>query len=400
MLTSTLFICYLPAYVYTAERRALRCGRTPEPLQHCKCAKCLPSRDDGSILADKEASFALKWVAVAAATAEAFPECRLIAARTVAYVMQGASRGDIFADSIRHLQRARMMASSWPGGVAGERRRDAAISALYRAPNRLALAGLRLQPPIRDDCDEADIIKSVDAARAKADAEGSGCAMSDDEDEAVASQLVPLLLDRALCALTSDGGADGRPSRDIAAARAEAAAAALLAEEEAAKAGPAAATSAAGGKKKRPGSSARKRAAAAAQAAPAQAASAAAEELAASGDAAADEPIDEAPASLNDGPAASEAHAAPSADAALAELFPWLSVGPPAAQRSDPAHEDDALCIICLDADRDTPLPGCAAAHAPVLCAACAVAVCARAAKAVCPWCDAPCAGSEDAAAA
>lgn len=394
LLTSTLAIRYSPAYVYTAERRALRCGRTPEALQHCKCAKCVPSRDDGSILADKDASFAFEWVAVAAATAEAFPDCRFIAARTVAYAVQGASRGDILADSICHLQRARMMASSWPGGVAGEQRRDAAISALYRAPNRLALAGLRLQPPIRDDCDEADIIKSVDAARAKADAEGSGRAMSDDEDEAVASQLVPLLLDRALCALTSDGGADGRPSLEVATARAEAAAAALLAEEAAAKAGPAAATSAAGGKKKRPGSSARKRAAASGQAAPAAAA------LAESDDVAAADATDGALASRDDGPAASpEAQSAPSADDALAELFPWLALGPPAAQRIDPAHEDDALCIICLDADRDTPLPGCAAAHAPVLCAACAVAVCARAAKAVCPWCDAPCAGSDDAAA-
>jgi hypothetical protein len=58
-------------------------------------------------------------------------------------------------------------------------------------------------------------------------------------------------------------------------------------------------------------------------------------------------------------------------------------------QQQDDDDDDDALCVCCLDAARDTPLPGCAAAHAPVLCAPCAVAVCARAGP-TCPLCRAP----------
>ena len=117
-------------------------------------------------------------------------------------------------------------------------------------------------------------------------------------------------------------------------AAADAAAAALLAEEEA-EAAPkgAVAAAAAAGKKKRAGSSARRRAKAAA--------------------------------------AASEAAAA-DAGAALAglELDDERS--------ADPAHEDDELCVVCLDAPRDTALACCGAAHPPLLCADCAAALLAR----------------------
>ena len=97
-------------------------------------------------------------------------------------------------------------------------------------------------------------------------------------------------------------------------------------------------------------------------------------------------------------------HAAPArADAAIAELFPWLSMqdeqtpaaqpaappAKPAAPIVDAPHEDDDLCVICLDEPRDTPLAGCGAAHPPVLCAACAARVLTAAAP-VCPLCRAP----------
>jgi hypothetical protein len=85
-------------------------------------------------------------------------------------------------------------------------------------------------------------------------------------------------------------------------------------------------------------------------------------------------------------------------DAALAAIFPWMALHDAAPvhnpqQRAgavvDAAHEDDTLCVCCLDAERDTPLPGCAGAHPPVMCGACAVVLCARASPA-CPLCRAP----------
>lgn len=76
------------------------------------------------------------------------------------------------------------------------------------------------------------------------------------------------------------------------------------------------------------------------------------------------------------------------------ELFPWLAMGddsppapPPAGPLADTAHEDDNLCLICLDADRDTALPGCA--HPPVLCAMCVVLL-RRSKQAACPLCRTP----------
>jgi hypothetical protein len=81
------------------------------------------------------------------------------------------------------------------------------------------------------------------------------------------------------------------------------------------------------------------------------------------------------------------------AAASAVDIFPWLAVAdtpaPAALQPADVAHEVDALCVICLDAERDTPLPGCAAAHAAVLCSGCAARVLLAAAP-TCPLCRAP----------
>jgi hypothetical protein len=60
------------------------------------------------------------------------------------------------------------------------------------------------------------------------------------------------------------------------------------------------------------------------------------------------------------------------------------------ASGGDAAHEDDELCIICLDAPRDTALPGCASTHAAALCAPCAVRVAGAQGAACCPLCRAP----------
>ena len=90
---------------------------------------------------------------------------------------------------------------------------------------------------------------------------------------------------------------------------------------------------------------------------------------------------------------APSAQSSPS-DADLAELFPWLAVGADAEAGggggSEPGDVDDACCIVCLDAPRDTALAGCAGVHDPMLCAACAVAV-TTSARAACLWCGAPC---------
>jgi hypothetical protein len=96
------------------------------------------------------------------------------------------------------------------------------------------------------------------------------------------------------------------------------------------------------------------------------------------------------------GPLASFAGAL-STDAEIAARFPRMALRdepPPAAPAAampcvDAPHEDDELCVCCLDAPRDTPLAGCAAAHAPVVCAGCAGQLLAGAAPA-CPLCRAP----------
>ena len=79
------------------------------------------------------------------------------------------------------------------------------------------------------------------------------------------------------------------------------------------------------------------------------------------------------------------------ASSAADELFPWLAQGSPepAGPFADVAHDDDGLCIVCLDEPRSTALPGCADAHAPVLCAGC-VALLRRGNAPACPLCRAP----------
>ena len=97
------------------------------------------------------------------------------------------------------------------------------------------------------------------------------------------------------------------------------------------------------------------------------------------------------------------AAASPPADAAAAETaFPWLSLsdapgGPRASAASaaaampeDAPHEDDDLCVICLDAPRDTPLAGCGDAHPAALCADCARRLLAAGGAPACPLCRAP----------
>ena len=380
------------SYRAPAEQRALRCGNTPSPMRHCKCARCVPGRADCPA-SNRRTSDLQLFAQVTATFARIYPDYRALAARAIAYLLQNrivpAGNVELAEDRdqlIMNVQCMRIQSSLW-AGAAGERRRDAALAAVIRARNRrTALAAFKLSPPIRDDCDEADLLADLDRTGTAARVDAGGWPMSDDEDENTA--LVPHLLDRALCALTGDGGADGRPAKDAAAAAAaaaEAAAAALLAEEEAASVAQA---SSAAGKKKRPGSSARKRAAAAGAAdaalepaAPAQAPPAPPVACAAEV---------QTPAAPTELPAAA---AVPEPGAAIEELFPWLALGDATPAEQDAAHEDDGLCIICLDAERSTPLPGCADAHAPVLCATCAAAMCARAAQqAVCPWCSAPCA--------
>ena len=128
-------------------------------------------------------------------------------------------------------------------------------------------------------------------------------------------------------------------------AAADAAAAALLAEEEAeaapkGAAAAAAAAAAAPGKKKKAGSSARRRAKAAA--------------------------------------ASSVANADAGAALAGLELNDDISAAP--------AHEDDPLCVVCLDAPRDTALACCGTAHQPLLCAHCAALLARASGGPVCPW--------------
>jgi hypothetical protein len=93
-----------------------------------------------------------------------------------------------------------------------------------------------------------------------------------------------------------------------------------------------------------------------------------------------------------DGDGDEDAHS----DASTVELTPQLGgLLPP-----DAPHEDDALCVCCLDAARDTPLAACAAVHAPVLCGPCAGRVARLGAAPCCPWCGARIAAGEIAAAA
>ena len=81
------------------------------------------------------------------------------------------------------------------------------------------------------------------------------------------------------------------------------------------------------------------------------------------------------------------------ASSTIDELFPWLAQGSPPSEPAglfaDMAHEDDGLCVVCLDEQRSTALPGCADAHPPVLCAGC-VALLRHGNAPACPLCRAP----------
>jgi hypothetical protein len=55
----------------------------------------------------------------------------------------------------------------------------------------------------------------------------------------------------------------------------------------------------------------------------------------------------------------------------------------------DAAHEDDCLCVCCLDAAGDTALAGCRGAHPPVVFAYCAAQLLVSA-QPMCPMCRKP----------
>ena len=417
------------------------------------------------------------------------------AARLVAYVLQGsggAALGGLSQEMYSALVAARLKHSS-----GGRRTPLAPVKAAMElvvdsegVTKHHILAGLPLVPPIADDCDEADLpdAPAHDAAGTSDDDDDNE--EEDDEEKSVGrSRLRAMafrarLIDRAICALTGEDRADGKPGASAAAAAADAAMAELLAEEEAAasssdKKGKASASAAAGGgtgkNKKKKSNKAPPAAAAASTPHAAGADSAEAEEAAPDAElesaamARALRPADGGGGAVNMAPigasvviagTVSVAHAAlptppqarapvaaplpppgrsrqqqgrhaaaatmppvraharapvaapppppprdegcpPTPDSELAALFPWLGLGdvapappPPARAPSPPpaaadeAHEDDHLCVVCLDGPRDASLPGCAGAHADVLCAACAAVLFAR--QAPCPLCRAP----------
>ena len=167
------------------------------------------------------------------------------------------------------------------------------------------------------------------------------------------------IIDAALAALSGTSPTDART------AAAEKAAAELLAEEEAA----AQKKEKQGAKKK--GSSARRRAAAA----QAAAAAPASEEVAGAAEA-----VDEAAmaAALSRASITPPA-AAPASGAALQHVS--------AAATYDVPHEDDDLCVVCLDGPREAVLGSCA--HPPALCCFCVARLLATDAP-TCPLCRAP----------
>ena len=94
-----------------------------------------------------------------------------------------------------------------------------------------------------------------------------------------------------------------------------------------------------------------------------------------------------APASASE-QAASPVGGVDDAEALMADLFPHLRIAGGSSRSASPAPlDDDALCVVCMDAPRDTPLRACAQRHAPVLCAPCAAIVRATGAAPSCPWC-------------
>jgi hypothetical protein len=90
------------------------------------------------------------------------------------------------------------------------------------------------------------------------------------------------------------------------------------------------------------------------------------------------------------GKGGSKAQAAADARAAASDDDVALEQETPAAAAPvDAPHEDDDLCVCCLDAERDTPLSGCVGVHPPAVCAGCA-ALLLHAAAPACPLCRAP----------
>jgi hypothetical protein len=95
---------------------------------------------------------------------------------------------------------------------------------------------------------------------------------------------------------------------------------------------------------------------------------------------------------MRSAPAAHAAAATPAPPAAKQSIIAPAVLPPPTSAPCDAPHEDDALCVCCLDEPRDTALPGCGAAHPPVMCAGCAVRLLARAVP-TCPVCRRPLSG-------
>ena len=193
-------------------------------------------------------------------------------------------------------------------------------------------------------------------------------------------------------------------------AAAERAAASLLAEEEADKASKSGTGASGPGKKSKKKSKPKSTASKAAAAQPAPAASAAAEppavdDVGSESDDAVDEAAMAAALARSRQGAAKSAAKMPARQAgapatarepeqgvaAAASSLASLSLRPSASPPADEPHEDDTLCLICLDAPRDTPLPGCETAHAAVLCAPCVVRLLTGpTGAATCPLCRAP----------
>jgi len=74
----------------------------------------------------------------------------------------------------------------------------------------------------------------------------------------------------------------------------------------------------------------------------------------------------------------------------LEQLFPWLAMADAAPPPAPPApHEDEGLCVACLDAPACVQLKGCAELHPPALCAACE-RVMRQQGDTRCPLCRAP----------
>lgn len=372
-------------------RRQLSLRRRKAGKQYCRRA-CCAARGLGvpelltMLLQKRDNTSAMRQLAAAF---EAHAETRVFGARLLVYVAQANPAS---LELLKQAPSSKLM-----------------MSVLEAARKSAAAAAVRLTAAERVAADaaafESDDDENTDGA--------PNCTRpaSDRRDERLA------IIEAALAVLS--GGPAAEAEREAAAERA---AASLLAEEEAEKARQPAAGGGPGKKSKK--KSAAKGKGAAPLPRKAAPAVAAARPSAGSdsddGDAAMDEsamaaalartkqgaaaktpaaktPLPPAPAPPPPPPAAQPAQKQkqqqqPASVAATAAVTPPLAAlslrpSPP----PDAAHEDDTLCLICLDAERDTPLPGCETAHAPVLCAPCVVRLLTRpGAAATCPLCRAP----------